>query len=295
MRALKITPTVTNREEKSLEKYFTEISRHDVLTPEEEYELFTRTGDERTKALHKIVQHNLRFVVSVAKKYQNCGMPLPDLINEGNLGLMKAAERFDHTRGFKFISYAVWWIRQSIIAAINENGKKIRTPLNLTAIHSKLDRERSRFMQHHEREPTYNELAENLELNEELVERVSVSYKRCASLDKPAGHDTDATMGNLMIDDSIAEPDRHVRIDESQRIMIESMLGNLSEKQAHVLKCYYGIDRELSCSLSTIADELGISRERVRQIRDRSLRRLRNFKAQGLNNEEREAVMEMAY
>ncbi|MBX2815919.1 MAG: RNA polymerase sigma factor RpoD/SigA [Saprospiraceae bacterium] len=276
MRALKITPTVTNREEKSLEKYFTEISRHEVLSPEEEYRLFTTTGPDREAALEKIVEHNLRFVVSVAKKYQNCGMALSDLINEGNLGLIKAAERFDHSRGFKFISYAVWWIRQSIIAAINENGKKIRTPLNLNSIQSKLDKERITFTQRHEREPTYEELAERLDISEELVSRVTTSYKRCASLDKPVGDDSDATMGNLMEDDALPAPDHGVAIVEGQQKIIDNMLQSLSEKQAYVIKSYFGIDREISCSLSNIAEDLGISRERVRQIRDRSLRTLRS-------------------
>jgi len=280
MRALKITPTVTNREEKSLEKYFTEISRYEVLAPTEEYNLFTKSGREREEALRQIVMHNLRFVVSVAKKYQNCGMPLADLINEGNLGLVKAAERFDHSRGFKFISYAVWWIRQSIIAAINQNGKKIRIPLNLNALHTKLDRARITFVQQNEREPTYEELSEIVEISEEVVERVRTSYQRCTSLDKPAGHDSDATVGNLMTDESMPEPDYEIRVNESKQHLIETMLDFLSPKQAHVLKSYYGIDREISVGISSIADEMGLSAERVRQIRDRSLLKLRKIHRQ---------------
>ncbi len=277
MRALKITATVTNREEKSLEKYFTEISRYDVLSPEEEYSLFSKTGEERKEALAQVVRHNLRFVVSVSKKYQNCGIPLADLINEGNLGLIKAAERFDPSRGFKFISYAVWWIRQSIIAAINQNGKKIRTPLNLTALHNKLEKVNSKFLQHNERQPSYKELSELTEMSEEMVKRVTLSYQRCMSLDKPAGHDSDATIGNLMSDDSLPSPDHDLRVNESRKKLIDSMLHQLSPKQAHVLKSYFGINREISAGISTIADEMGLSSERVRQIRDRSLLKLRNM------------------
>ncbi len=275
MRALKITPTITRRDEKSLEKYLQEISKYDVLSPEEEYTLFTQRAVDRDEALRKIVQHNLRFVVSVAKKYQDCGLPLSDLINEGNLGLMKAAERFDESRGFKFISYAVWWIRQSIIAAINEKGRKIRTPLNLQGIYNKIQMKRSEFLQIHEREPTHQELADELELSVEVLRRAMSRSDKCVSLDRPAGHDSDASIGQLMEDDSLGSPDEDLVGEDSQREEISTLLRTLPPRQAHIIKSYYGIGQRFPKTLTDIADDLNISRERARQIRDRCLRQLR--------------------
>ncbi len=275
MRALKITNAITRRDEKSIEKYLTEIARHDVLTPEEEVRLFQqlRAGDKR--ALQKVVQHNLRFVVSVAKQYQHLGLQLGDLINEGNIGLIKAAERFDETKGFKFISYAVWWIRQSIMQAINDKSGKIRVPQNVRSNIGKIIEKRSELMQVSEREPTVEELAEALDLSVASVQKTLNSNRRCTSLDAPINDDEDMGLVGFLSDDSMPTPDHQLTVIESQKQEVRDLLGRLSTRQSTVLAMYYGIGEDQPRSLEDIADTIGISRERVRQIKDRAIRRLR--------------------
>jgi len=276
MRALKITESITRRDEKSLERYLADISRYDVLSPEEEVELFRRIREGDDVAFHKIVMHNLRFVVSVAKQYQNLGLWLGDLINEGNIGLIKAAQRFDETKGFKFISYAVWWIRQSILQAINDKSRKIRLPQNLQGTGAKVRAGLLEFLQREEREPSLAELAEETGLKPEQVKKCLQAQQSISSLDAPLSEDGDGTLATVLQDDSMQTPDHELSILESQREEVRQMLETLSPRQATVLAMYYGIGRKHPLSLSDIGEHLGVSRERVRQIRDRGLRRLRS-------------------
>ncbi len=275
MRALKITSSITRRDEKSMEKYLTEISRYDVLTPDEEYKLFSkiRSGDE--EALLRIVNHNLRFVVSVAKQYQHLGLWLGDLINEGNIGLIKAASRFDETRGFKFISYAVWWIRQCIIQSINQKARKIRLPLNQKAATSKVMKQIIIFMQQEGREPSEEELADATGFTVAVVKKSLKNYKLCQSLDAPVGDESDASLASLLEDGNVLQPDHDVAVKESQKIEVQQLLSKLSPRQATVVAMYYGINRKYPVSLTDISAHIGVSRERVRQIKDRGLEKLR--------------------
>lgn len=276
MRALKITTTLTNRDEKSLEKYFTDISKYDVLSPDEEYAMFDRyhSGDE--EAFRAIINHNLRFVVSVAKKYQNLGLNLSDLINEGNLGLITAAERFDTSRGFKFISYAVWWIRQSIISAINEKSKLIRRPLNVTTVSSKVQRAISDLSQVYERMPSIEEISEAADLKISDVKKSFEVDQKCRSLDAPVQEDSESSMGSLMEDDTIESPDHHLSVIETQKREVAQMLKLLPEREATIIKLTFGIDCAHPMSLDDIGEHLGVSRERVRQIKDKCLNKLRS-------------------
>jgi RNA polymerase primary sigma factor len=278
MRALKITNTITSRDEQSLEKYFNEISRYDVLAPEAELEAFRlyKNGDE--EALVKIVRHNLRFVVSVAKQYQHMGLFLGDLINEGNLGLIKAAQRFDETKGFKFISYAVWWIRQSILQAINEKGRKIRLPMNLSGTSNKVRKKTIEILQHQEREPTIEELSLETGLPEKTIKSCINSYKRCRSLDAPLNNEDDTSTANFIADRSIPMPDHDFVETESTAIEVRELLKQLPPRQAKVISMYYGIGYKNPMSLSSIAESVGVSRERARQIRDKGLISLRRYK-----------------
>lgn len=275
MRALKITSAITRRDEKSLEKYLTEISGYDVLTPEEEYALFRdyRSGDE--EALSKLVLHNLRFVVSVAKKYQHMGLWLGDLINEGNIGLIKAATRFDETRGFKFISYAVWWIRQSILQSINEKSRKIRIPQNLQSQISKIMAKRAEILQKEEREPSVEELALALEMKPEVVEKCFEAYQKITSIDAPIRYDSDESMVAFMEDENIETPDYSLSVEETQKEEVREMLKKLPQREATVISMYYGIGIERPISLNDIAEYIGLSRERVRQIKDKAVTKLR--------------------
>ncbi|MEM8528545.1 MAG: RNA polymerase sigma factor RpoD/SigA [Bacteroidota bacterium] len=275
MRALKITNSITRRDERSLEKYLTEISRYEVLTPEEEVALFQQIREGNEAAVLKVVMHNLRFVVSVAKQYQNMGLWLGDLINEGNIGLMKAARRFDETRGFKFISYAVWWIRQSILQAINEKSNNIRLPLNLRSITSKVVTARNKFLQQNEREPSLEELAEMTELTVEKVQTSLENYKKNRSLDAPINHEGDYAMIDVMADKSMKAPDHSVQVEESRKKEVQQLLNTLPARQAKIVELYYGIGHKYPYSLSDIGDHVGVSRERVRQIRDKAIRKLR--------------------
>lgn len=280
MRALVISNSITRRDEKSIEKYLTEISRYEVLTPEGELELFQQFRDGKAGALEKIVNHNLRFVVSVAKQYQHLGLALGDLINEGNLGLIKAARRFDETRGFKFISYAVWWIRQSILDAISRKSRKIRVPANQQTNTSKLLRETESFMQEHNRRPTNEELGELTGMKTENVKKSLENYRRCQSLDAPVDAEGDTSLMNLMEDDVIPSPDYNLSIRESQQIEVQDMLNGLSPRTKTVLSMYYGIGYKHPQSLDEIGDFVGLSRERVRQIKERGLRKLRTRRTQ---------------
>ncbi len=275
MRALKITKSITSRDEKSLEKYFNEISKYDVLTPEEELRLFQEYKSGSEHALTRLVFHNLRFVVSVAKKYQHIGLPLGDLINEGNIGLIKAAQRFDETKGFKFISYAVWWIRQSILQSINDKSKKVRTPLSMNAVSSKVQAEITKFMQYNERTPSIEELSEATGIKEESIRRSMSSYQKCKSLDAPISSDSETSLTEVMIDESSNQPDHDLVVKETQQREVKHLLGMLSERQAQVISMFYGIDHKRPHTLESIAEEIGLTRERVRQIRDRGLDKLR--------------------
>ncbi len=275
MRALKITQSITRRDEKSLEKYLTEISRYDVLTPDEEVQLFQRIREGDEEALVKVVRHNLRFVVSVAKQYQNLGLWLGDLVNEGNIGLIKAARRFDETRGFKFISYAVWWIRQSILQAVNDKAQKIRIPLNLKGVGAKVRASHQAILQKQEREPTLDELAEATGLTPELVKKSLDTYKMCSSLDAPLTAEGEGSLAHVLEDESIEQPDYELSIRESQKEEVQQLLSLLTPRQATVLSMYYGIGRKQPVSLGDIGEQIGLSRERVRQIMNRGVRKLR--------------------
>jgi RNA polymerase primary sigma factor len=275
VRALKITQSITRRDQKSLEKYLAEISRYDVLTPEQEVELFRRIENGDETAIDKIVRHNLRFVVSVAKQYQHLGLWLGDLVNEGNIGLMKAARRFDVSRGFKFISYAVWWIRQAILQAINEKALKIRVPGNLKNINSKVREARSRFLQEFEREPTTDELAEITEISPSQIEKSIETYRKCSSLDAPLTSESDDTLVAVLEDNNMRKPDHNLAVRHTQQTEVKQLLDLLPPRQAKVLSMYYGIGQKRAYSLDDISDLLGVSRERTRQIRDKGIRRLR--------------------
>lgn len=276
MKALVITQSITRRDERSLERYLSDISSYEVLTPEQEVELFKRykSGDE--SALTEIVYHNLRFVVSVAKQYHFPGLWLGDLINEGNIGLIKAAQRFDVTKGFKFISYAVWWIRQSILQSISEKSRKIRLPSNMQAQTSKIMAKYREILQKEERKPSIEELADATGFNKEIIERSLASFKMCSSLDAPIKADEDTSFLEMMEDVELKAPDHDVAISESQQLEVKDMLDSLPPRQAEVLALFYGIGVKRSYSLNDIGAHIGVSTERARQIRDRALRKLRN-------------------
>jgi len=237
--------------------------------------MFKRIKNEDPDALQKIVNHNLRFVVSVSKQYQGLGLSLGDLINEGNLGLIKAATRFDETKGFKFISYAVWWIRQSILQALNEKSRKIRLPLNHQSNVSKIISKRTELLQKMEREPTMEELAEETGFSEEVVRKSLQSYKKCRSLDAPVDEDSDTSLSGLMEDKEVERPDYDLAYNESIHIQAQQLLDILPPREASVLKLFFGIDRKYPMNLGEISETMGISRERVRQIKDRGLDILR--------------------
>jgi len=277
MRQLKITKQVTNRETISLDKYLQDISKENMIDAEEEARLaqLIRVGDE--DALEKLTKANLRFVVSVAKQYQNKGLTLSDLINEGNIGLIKAAARFDETRGFKFISYAVWWIRQSIMQAIAEHARIIRLPLNKIGNITKVNRTFSELEQFHEREPSVNEIAEALDIpTKEVRDSLKISGRH-VSVDAPVSNDEgSSTLLDLMSDiDSDLTPDRHL-MNESLRNEIERSFSTLSYREARVLRLYFGINCKSPHSLEEIGEQFELTRERVRQIKEKALRRLKH-------------------
>jgi RNA polymerase primary sigma factor len=273
MRQLKITKQVTNRDTPSLDKYLQEIGKVELISPEEEVHLARRIKSGDPDALSKLVNANLRFVVSVAKQYQNQGMSLPDLINEGNLGLMKAAQRFDETRGFKFISYAVWWIRQAILQALAEQARIVRLPVNKIGSINRINRAFSRLEQEFEREPSSLEIADILEMAPEEVKESLKTNGRTVSMDAPISSEEDNNMYDVLQSNDSPSPDKNL-INESLAFEIERALITLSPREAKVLKLYFGISMKHPFTLEEIGEELGLTRERVRQIKEKAIKRI---------------------
>ncbi len=272
---VRITKTITNRESVSIDKYLQEIGKYELLTPEEEIELARRAKQGDEKALERLIQANLRFVVSVAKQYQNQGLPLGDLINEGNLGLIKAAKRFDETRGFKFISYAVWWIRQSILQALAEQSRIVRLPLNKVGALNKIGKKLSQLEQEFEREPSANELAEELDMSVyEVADTLKISGKHI-SMDAPFVQGEDNKLLDIMPNDKDPMPD-HELMRESLRKEIEEALSALDQREREVVKLYFGIGYEHPLTLEEIGEKFKLTRERVRQIKEKAIRKLRH-------------------
>jgi RNA polymerase primary sigma factor len=274
MRQLKITKSITNRESASLDKYLQEIGRYELISVEEEVELAQRIRKGDQEAIEKLTQANLRFVVSVAKQYQNQGLTLPDLINEGNLGLIKAAEKFDETRGFKFISYAVWWIRQSIMQAINEQSRIVRLPLNQVSSLSKYNKAVAEFEQKHQRRPTADELSKLLDLPKEKVMDTMRVSGRHVSVDAPFAEGEDNSLLDVLENADSPIADKGL-INESLSKEIERAFSTLTERERLILKLSFGIGMP-EMSLEEIGEKFGLTRERVRQIREKAIRRLRN-------------------
>ena len=274
MRQLKITKSITNRESESLEKYLQEIGHEELLSTDEEVELAQRIKKGDRKALEKLTKANLRFVVSVAKQYQNQGLSLSDLINEGNLGLIKAAEKFDETRGFKFISYTVWWIRQSILQAIAEQSRIVRVPLNQVGSVSKINRMLSKFEQEFERRPSTDEISERVDIPEDKVDEAMMANARHVSVDAPFVDGEDNSLLDVLINDDAPMADRQLVI-ESLRAEIATVLQTLNERERAVITAFYGIGQP-EMTLEEIGNKYGLTRERVRQIKEKAIRRLRN-------------------
>lgn len=274
MRQLKITKSITNRESASLDKYLQEIGREEMISTEEEVELAQRIRKGDRKALEKLTRANLRFVVSVAKQYQNQGLSLPDLINEGNLGLIKAAEKFDETRGFKFISYAVWWIRQSILQAIADQSRIVRLPLNQVGSVNKINRELSRFEQEYERRPNAEELSERTDLPLEKIDEALSVNTHHVSVDAPFAEGEDNSLLDIMVNDDSPMADRQLVV-ESLRSEIKHALKLLNERERNVVEAFFGIGQP-EMTLEEIGSRYGLTRERVRQIKEKAIRRLRN-------------------
>jgi RNA polymerase primary sigma factor len=275
MRALKITQKITNRESQSFDKYLSEIAKIDLITAEEEVNLAKRIREGDQVALQKLVNANLRFVVSVAKQYQQGGMTLSDLVNEGNLGLIKAASRFDEKRGFKFISYAVWWIRQSILQALSEQSRIVRLPLNRIGTLNKMNQTFATLEQKFQREPTIEELAEVMETTSEEIEKIGNHRARKVSMDAPLGNDGDSgTLMDVMGDNDAVQPDTDL-MTSSLKKEIEYSLSQLSSREADVLSLYYGLSGGHALSLHDISEKFDLSTERVRQIKEKATRKLR--------------------
>jgi RNA polymerase primary sigma factor len=274
MRQLKITKSITNRESQSLEKYLQEIGKVELITPEEEVSLAIRIKNGDQGALEKLTKANLRFVVSVAKQYQNQGLTLPDLINEGNLGLIKAAQRFDETRGFKFISYAVWWIRQSILQALAEQSRIVRLPLNKVGLSNRISKAYSLLEQEFEREPSAEELATFLEMDIEEVRATLGAGIRHVSMDQPLMDGEDNTLMDVMINPNAIGTDFEV-LNASLKTEIERSLSTLSERQKDVIRYFFGIGIDHALSLEDIGERFNLTRERVRQIKDKAITKLR--------------------
>ena len=272
---MKIFKQFTYRENQSLDKYLQEIGKVDLLTAEEEIELAIKIKEGDKKALEKLTKANLRFVVSVAKQYQNQGLSLGDLINEGNLGLIKAGKRFDETRGFKFISYAVWWIRQSILQALAEQSRIVRLPLNRVGALSKIGRAYSNLEQEFEREPSADELADELEMDvKEVTDTLKISSKH-VSVDAPFASGEENRLLDVMKNDEQPSPD-NMLLSESLKTEIARALSSLPEREAEVLRLYYGIETEHAMTLEEIGEKFNLTRERVRQIKEKAIRRLRH-------------------
>ncbi len=273
MRQLKITKQVTNRDTPSLDKYLQEIGRVELISPEDEVVLARKIKAGDNEALKKLVKANLRFVVSVAKQYQNQGITLPDLINEGNLGLMKAAQRFDETRGFKFISYAVWWIRQAILQALAEQSRIVRLPVNKIGSINRINRAFARLEQTYEREPSSQEIADMLEMVPEDVKEALKTNGRTVSMDAPISSEEDNTMYDVIPSSDAPSPDKNL-INESLAYEIERALCTLSPREAKVLKLYFGLGMKHPFTLEEIGEELNLTRERVRQIKEKAIKRI---------------------
>jgi RNA polymerase primary sigma factor len=275
MRQLKITKQITNRDSKSLEKYFQEISKIDLITADEEVELAVRIREGDQIALNKLVNANLRFVVSAAKQYQGRGLRLSDLINEGNLGLVKAAKRFDETRGFKFISYAVWWIRQSIMQAISEQSRVVRLPLNKIGSISKISKVYSSLEQTHERPPSAAEIAGELDMSVAQVKSAMKNSGRHLSMDAPLREGESSNLYNVMKSKESTSPEKGL-LQDSLLTEIDEALKTLPGRESDIIKLYYGIGEQTPMSLVEIAEIFDITRERVRQIKEKAIRLLRN-------------------
>jgi RNA polymerase primary sigma factor len=273
MRQLKITKSITNRESESLDKYLQEIGKEKLVGVEEEVELAQRIRKGDRKALERLTKANLRFVVSVAKQYQNQGLSLPDLINEGNLGLIKAAERFDETRGFKFISYAVWWIRQSILQAIAEQSRIVRFPLNQVGSVNKINRILNKFEQENERRPSAEEISEHIDLPEDKIDAALNVSNHHISVDAPFAEGEDNSLLDVLVNDDSPTADKQL-VTESLRAEINTALKVLNERERSIIKAYFGID-EPELTLDEIGAKHGLTRERVRQIKEKAIRRLR--------------------
>ncbi len=275
MRQLKITHSITNRDIKSLDKYLQDICSEELLTPEQEVQLAQRIRQGDQEALERLTKANLRFVVSVAKQYQNQGLSLPDLINEGNVGLIKAAKRFDETRGFKFISYAVWWIRQSILQAIAENSRIVRLPSNQLGALNKLKKEISKLEQQLERPPSEEELAEMLDIPEDKIKAIMGISGRHVSIDAPLASDEDVNFVDVLPNEDTPPTDDKL-MQESLSQEIERSLSALTEYEREVIKMYFGIGLPHPLSLDEIAMKFNLTRERVRQIKEKGIKRLKN-------------------
>jgi RNA polymerase primary sigma factor len=275
MRQLKIVKQVTNRETPSLDKYLHEIGKVDLLSSEEEVELAGRIKNGDEKALDKLIKANLRFVVSVSKQYQNQGLSLPDLINEGNVGLIKAAQRFDETRGFKFISYAVWWIRQSILQALAEQARIVRLPLNKIGSINRINKAFSDLEQLYEREPSVQEIADILEMAPDDVKDAMKTAGRHVSMDAPIKDDEDSTLYDVLLSKDAPSPDKGLLTD-SLRKEIERVLSILTYREANILRLYFGLNTKYQYTLEEIGQEFSLTRERVRQIKEKAIKRLKN-------------------
>jgi RNA polymerase primary sigma factor len=275
MRQLKISKQITNRESQSLDKYLQEIGKVDLLTPDEEVELAKRIKEGDQMALERLTKANLRFVVSVAKQYQNQGLSLGDLINEGNLGLIKAAQRFDETRGFKFISYAVWWIRQSILQALAEQSRIVRLPLNRVGSLNKISKTFSELEQKYEREPSPDELADVLDVtSSEVVDTMKISGRH-VSMDAPFVQGEENSLLDVLENDTDPTPDQGL-INDSLRKEVQRALSTLTQREADVITLYFGLNGEHAMTLEEIGERFNLTRERVRQIKEKAIRRLRH-------------------
>ena len=274
MRQLKITKSITNRESQSLEKYLQEIGKVELITPEEEVKLaiLIKQGDQA--ALEKLTKANLRFVVSVAKQYQNQGLTLPDVINEGNLGLIKAAQRFDETRGFKFISYAVWWIRQSILQALAEQSRIVRLPLNKVGLTNRISKAYSQLEQEYEREPTAEELAQLLDLESDEVAAAMGASVRHVSMDQPFGDGDEGSLMDVLENPNADSTDMHLAFNASLATEIDRSLSTLTDRQKDVIRFFFGIGVDHALSLEDIGERFNLTRERVRQIKDKAITKL---------------------
>ena len=274
MRQLKITKSITNRESASLDKYLQEIGREELVSPEEEVELSQRIRKGDQAALEKLTRANLRFVVSVAKQYQNQGLSLPDLINEGNLGLIKAAEKFDETRGFKFISYAVWWIRQSILQALAEQSRIVRLPLNQVGSLNKINKALGKFEQEYERQPSNEELAEMIDIPKDKISDTLRVGSRHVSVDAPFVEGEDNSLLDVLPNDDSPSADKTL-VNESLNTEIERALSTLTDREREIIKSFFGIGCQ-EMTLEEIGERFGLTRERVRQIKEKAIRRLKS-------------------